>query len=431
MSGFLAPYRVIDLSDERGLLACHMLGRLGADVVQVEPLAGSTARHCAPFDPKLPDGDNSFYWSAWASAKRGLACDLGRPGGQVLLHRLLSRADFLIESADPDQRQAWGITPTQTTTAHPSLVHVSVSAFGLTGPKADWPATDLTVWAAGGPLLPNQDGTRPPLRISVPQAWQHAAADAAAGALIAHFARLQTGCGQHVDVSAQVSASICTLAATLATQYGHPDFAIPGSTAALKLGPDGKKPLDLSGSGTRTRRSKWRVKDGMVEMHLSIGPATGRFSNSLFRWIASEGGCDADVAAWDWTTLPQRVMAGEVSEADLERARTSVGRFLAPFSKEELLEQAMARRLLCAPVATPRDQLSSKQLAHRQFYIRVTEASGAERTLPGNFSGNLPQAYAEPRAAPALGQHTDAVLADWLAMPASEIAALRGQGVVA
>ena len=138
-----------------------MLGRLGADVVQVEPLAGCTARFCAPFDPAMPDGDNSFYWSAWASAKRGLACDLDRPGGQALLHRLLSRADFLIESADPAQRQAWGITPAQTAAAHPSLVHVSVSAFGLTGPKADWPATDLTVWAAGGPLLPNQDGMRP------------------------------------------------------------------------------------------------------------------------------------------------------------------------------------------------------------------------------------------------------------------------------
>ena len=431
MSGFLSPYRVVDLSDERSLLAGQMLGRLGADVVQVEPLGGNTARACAPFDPALPDGDNSFYWSAWASAKRGLACGLDQPGGQALLHRLLSRADFLIESADPAQRQAWGITPAQTAAAHPSLVHVSVSAFGLTGPKADWPATDLTVWAAGGPLLPNQDGTRPPLRISVPQTWLHAAADAAGGALIAHFARLQTGRGQHVDVSAQASASICTLAATLAVQYGHPDFAVPGSAAALKLGPDGKKPLDLSGSGTRTRRSKWRVKDGMVEMHLSIGPATGRFSNSLFRWIASEGGCDADVAAWDWTTLPLRVMAGEVSEADLERARASVGRFLAPFSKEELLEQAMARRLLCAPVATPRDQLSSKQLAHRQFFMRVTEASGAERTLPGNFSGDLPQAYAAPRPAPALGQHTDEVLADWLAMPPSDIAALRAQGVVA
>ena len=66
LSGLLSPYRVVDLSDERSLLAGQMLGRLGADVVQVEPLGGDTARACAPFDPALPDGDNSFYWSAWA-----------------------------------------------------------------------------------------------------------------------------------------------------------------------------------------------------------------------------------------------------------------------------------------------------------------------------------------------------------------------------
>ena len=56
----------MDLSDERSLLAGQMLGRLGADVVQVEPLGGNTARACAPFDPALPDGDNSFYRSAFA-----------------------------------------------------------------------------------------------------------------------------------------------------------------------------------------------------------------------------------------------------------------------------------------------------------------------------------------------------------------------------
>ena len=425
MSGFLSPYRVLDLSDERGLLAGHMLGRLGADVVQVEPLGGNTARACAPFDPALPDGDNSFYWSAWASAKRGLACDLDRPGGQALLHRLLSRADFLIESADPAQRQAWGITPAQTAAAHPALVHVSVSAFGTSGPKAYWPATDLTVWAAGGPLLPNRDGDRAPLRISVPQTWQHAAGDAAAGALIAHFARLQTGRGQHVDVSAQASASICTLGATLAAQYGHPDFVVPGAVAAPRRG------LDLSGSGSRTRRSKWRVKDGLVEMHIGIGPAAGRFANNLFRWLASEGACDADVANWDWVTLPQRVLAGELGEADLERARNSVARFFAKFTKEELLEQAMARRLLCAPVATPRDLLASRQLAQRGYFQTVTEASGARRTLPGAFHAGVPQGFAELRPAPSHGQHSNQVLADWLAMPPNEVAALRAHGVIA
>ena len=73
-TGFLAPYRVLDLSDERGLLAGWMLARLGADVVQLEPRRGSTARHAPPYADDAPAGENSFYWSAYASGKRGIAC---------------------------------------------------------------------------------------------------------------------------------------------------------------------------------------------------------------------------------------------------------------------------------------------------------------------------------------------------------------------
>src|SRR5439155_19623318 len=68
--GFLSPYKVLDLTDQRGLLAGRMLGQLGADVVQVEPPAGSSARRVGPFTEDAPP-DNSLHWSAFASAKRG------------------------------------------------------------------------------------------------------------------------------------------------------------------------------------------------------------------------------------------------------------------------------------------------------------------------------------------------------------------------
>ena len=418
---------MLDLSDERGLLAGHMLAQLGADVIQVEPLAGSTARSVGPFSVDEPAGENSFLWSAWAAGKRSLALDLSSYAGQVLLQSLLKQADFLIESADPEQRQAWGITPERIRELHPALIHVSISAFGIDGPKADYAASDLTVWAAGGALLPSRDGDRPPLRMSVPQTWQNAAGDAAAGALIAHFARLHSGRGQHVDVSAQQSVTLCTLAVSLAAQYGHEQFVIPGSAGADRKA---RKELDLSGSGSRTRRSKWAVRDGLVEMHLGIGPAGGRFSNSLFRWLASEGACDADVAAWDWVTLPPRLLAQEITEADMERARDSVANFLARFTKTELLEKAIELRLLCAPVATTQDLLDSPHLAARGYFQQVTEASGATRTLPGSFAIGVPHGFTTPKPAPALGEHSAVVLSEWLGMDVPGIATLRHEGTV-
>ena len=90
--GFLSPYRVLDLTDDRGLLAGRILGQLGADVVQVEPVSGSPARSIGPFTSD-PAPDNSLYWSAYASAKRGLACDLDSPAGRNLVLRLAAESD--------------------------------------------------------------------------------------------------------------------------------------------------------------------------------------------------------------------------------------------------------------------------------------------------------------------------------------------------
>lgn len=437
MAGFLSPYRVLDLTDERGLLAGHMFAQLGADVIHIEPLDGSSARAVGPFSDD-DRGARSFYWSAYASGKKGLACDLASEAGRELLQRLIQSADFLIESADAQQRAAWKITPTETAALNPALIHVSITAFGSHGPKADYAASDITIWAASGALLPSRDATtdvaRAPLRISAPQSWLSAAADAAGGALIAHFARLQSGRGQHVDVSAQQSAALCTMSASLAALVGHPNYTMSAAAAPIKkegIKKEGeKKELDLSGSGARTRRSKWQVKDGLVEMHLSIGPAAGRFTNNFFKWLASENACDADIATWDFVTLPQRMLDNEITEEDMERARGNVAQFFANFTKEELLEQAMKRRFLCAPIATTQDLLDSRQLAARQFYETVTEDSGATVVLPGKFSAGAPHGFVPLTPAPALGQHTDCVLRDWLALSPSDIAQLRTQGVV-
>lgn len=66
-SGFLSPYRVLDVTNHRGLLAGHMLAQLGADVVQMEPIGGSDGRRQPPFASDWSAEDSSFYWAAYAS----------------------------------------------------------------------------------------------------------------------------------------------------------------------------------------------------------------------------------------------------------------------------------------------------------------------------------------------------------------------------
>ena len=103
--GFLSGYRVLDLTDERGMIAGRMLADLGADVVQVEPPGGSTARRCPPLDA----GGGSLFFDAYAANKRGIAADPDAAEGQRLIRELATAADILIESADPGLMAARGL----------------------------------------------------------------------------------------------------------------------------------------------------------------------------------------------------------------------------------------------------------------------------------------------------------------------------------
>ena len=72
----LAPYRVLDLSDERGQLAGQILADLGADVVRIEPREGSPARRAGPFVPDGPEAERSLSFSVYNRNKRSAVLDL-------------------------------------------------------------------------------------------------------------------------------------------------------------------------------------------------------------------------------------------------------------------------------------------------------------------------------------------------------------------
>ena len=82
---------------------------------------------------------------------------------------------------------------------NPTLMTVSISAFGTNGPKAAWLASDLIVAAAAGQAMLTGDADRAPLRVSEPQAFLHAGVDAAVAVIAALIERSRSGLGQHLD----------------------------------------------------------------------------------------------------------------------------------------------------------------------------------------------------------------------------------------
>jgi crotonobetainyl-CoA:carnitine CoA-transferase CaiB-like acyl-CoA transferase len=416
----LEHLRVLDLTDERGLLCGRMLADMGADVVQVEPLAGSSARAMPPV--VAGEGSRSMYWEAFAANKRGVAFDLDDSVDLEVVRRLAAAADVVVTSSSRAWLEARRLDPVALRELDPRLVAVSVTAFGLDGPKAGYVDTDLIVWAAGGPLDPHREEERPPVRISTPQAYLHAGADAAAGALVAVLARRRLGHGQVVEVSAQASIGVATLARSLADAVGDAD-------PSFQKMPVGRNDQSGSGAATPSRMKKWHVRDGLVELHLSMGPAAGAFTNRLFGWMVAEGADAAEFAGWDWRAMPTLMAEGVVDMDDITRARSAVAAFLLPRSKMDVLEAAMEHRLLCMGIFDVADVAASPHLAARGFFTEL-DVDGHQIRLPGRFAHIAGRsAPSLRRRAPRTGEHQREVLDAWLA-PAAEPATAEPVGML-
>ena len=393
----LSPYRVLDLTNERGLLCGQMLADLGADVVAIEPPEGSSARRLGPFAGDEPDPERSLYWWAYARNKRSITLDITTAKGRDRLLELAADADFLIESEVPGRMAELGLGYDDLAAANPALVYVSMSAFGPSCPKARYAENDLIIGAASGVVAITGDVDRPPTRMSVPQAYLHAGADAAGAALVAHHERQRSGLGQHVDVSAQQAVTQAMQSFSLAAAVGGQEPA--RVTGGVMLGPL-KVPL------------VWEARDGYVSITFGFGASIGPFSRRLMAWIHEQCFCDEATRDKDWIGYAVLLMSGEEPPEEHRRVLDIVAEFTRTKTKAELLDAALERRLLIAPMTTIEDISASDQLAAREFWREHEHASssGAVR-YPGPFAkfGETPIEYRRP--APAVGQHNDDVTA--------------------
>lgn len=403
----LSPYRVLDLSDERGHLAGLMLAMLGAEVILVEPPQGHPSRFLAPFIADRSDGDASLTFRSANRGKQSVVLDLNQPLDRARVAELADGADILVESSAPGRMAALGLGYDELSKRNPSLVYVSVSPFGATGPKARWAATDLTVWAAGGPMALTGDPDRAPLRISVPQTFLHAGSQAAAAALLALLERARSGRGQHVDISAQLASSQATQSSALNHLVGAPLVSRAGG--GIK-------------AGEIFLRFVYPARDGYVSVTHVFGAAVGPFSRRLMEWVYEAGFCDEATRDKDWVDYAMMLSDGRESLRDFERVKDCVAAFTSTLTKAELHAGAQERRLLVAPIATTADVLASDQLASRSYW--QVDDDGVR------FPGVWAKASAVPLRvlgrAPHLGEHTQAVLGAGPRQPALPPAAATG-----
>jgi len=411
--GMLNPYRVLDLSDERGLLCSKILADLGADVLQIEPPGGSSARRVGPFYRDEPDPERSLFWWAYAANKRSITLDVTTSDGRALLERLVATAHFLIESGAPGEMGALGLSPERLAELNPALIVVSISPFGQTGPYKDYLASDLVGMGFGGFMYVTGDPDRAPLRVGFPHFYLHGSAAGATAAMLAHAQRCHTGLGQHVDVS-------CQEAVARALANAPPGYVVERAIIVRQGS------YRQTGNATFMRIT-WPCKDGFVNFQFSGGASSGQSVNNFVRWMADEGMGDAYMEGLDFKTLGY----GTVTKEMLDRIVPPVAHFLMQHTKQQLFEGAIERRVLLFPVASLQDIRENPQLDARNFFEEVRHP---EIEVPLTMLGPFVRASATPlvrrNVAPRIGQHNTEIYELELGLARSDMVRLRSAGAI-
>ena len=324
--------------------------------------------------------------------------DITAEADRARLIRLIETADVLVESEPVGRLEQLGLDDAALEAINPALIHVALSGYGRDGPKAHWAWSDLTLMAAGGPLAIAGDDDRAPVRVGVPQAFAHAAAEAAAGVMVALYARLRSGRGQRIDVAAQEAVTTATQGFALATAIGG-------------------QPITRSGLGPRLgamhARLSWPAKDGMVSITHLFGPTIGPATRRLMDYVCEQGFCDEATRDKDWIEYGAMLLDGRESMEEFDRVKACVAACTASKTKAELLATALKRRLLIAPVNTMADLIGSAQVASRGYLVKPEgDGASAEVRYPGPFAKFAATPIGPSRRPPRIGEHTGEVLAE-------------------
>lgn len=397
-AGALAGVRVLDLSRVvAGNMLSLQLADFGADVVKVEPLPGGDALR--GWVEHEPDGDRivSTWWKVYARNKRSLALDFRASDAVPLLRTLATHAQVLVENFRPGTLERMGLSPTVLHEANPRLVIVRVSGWGQTGAYRTQPGFGSLIEGFSGFAARHGPADGPPMLPNMALADMVAGLSGAMATLVAlRSIEVGGGRGQVIDLS---------LLEPLASFFSG-DLAAYGFTGRL---PE-------RGATLAAPRNVYRCADGAwVAMSASIDSMAHRLFVALGRP--------------DMVDDPRyRDHRGRLAHAlELD---AMVQDFVGQRSRADVLAFFATHGITGGPVNDFEQYLTDPHVTSRGAAVSMRDADiGAVAMHPP-----VPRLDATPgtlrRPAPALGEHTDDVLAE-VGLGADEIRSLRERRVVA
>jgi crotonobetainyl-CoA:carnitine CoA-transferase CaiB-like acyl-CoA transferase len=402
--GVLDGIRVVELSHERCAFAGKLLADMGADVVVVEPPEGSALRRWGPFVDDRPDPERSLAWWHYNTSKRGVVLDLETEAGQGGFHRLVARADLVLEAEDPGRLAALGLDYADL--ARRELVWISLTPFGRSMPGRADLATDLTVLAAGGPVWScgYDDHSLPPVRGLGFQGYNTACHYAVMSALTALLARGVSGEGQFVDVSMHAAANVTTEMASY-------NYLVQGTTVQRQTGRHALETLSMP--------SQVRCADGRY-VNTGVPPRQPKEYAGLLGWLRELGIADdfPEAVFLEMGAKRAFIDLSKVGQDDEVTAIFGAGREALNFvasrlSAYDFFVGAQRAGLPVGVIYAPEEAFEDPHFVARGFQTPVEHPElGRAVRYPGAPYRFEKTPWRISRRAPQLGEHTAEVFAE-------------------
>lgn len=381
----LSGYRVLDLTDDKGMLCSRLLADMGAEVIRVEKPGGELARTLS-------------FWET-NSGKLGITLNIGVRPGLEIFKRLVKTADVIVESYQPGYLEALGLSYSELSQINPRLVMASITNFGQSGPYRDYKSCDMVASALGGQMYVCGEPQMPPLKPFGNQAYYSACLLAAIGILLALWNRHATGGGQYIDISVQecVAASL---------DHVLVRYFYEGVVAKRQ--------------GSLHWNNAFRIfpcRDGYILLSLFQQWQT------LVEWLDAEGMAE-DLTDKRWLNPDLRL-------AGLDHIIEVLERWTKSHTVAELVEQGQLMRFPWAEVASIPRLVDSLQLEERGFWVEVEHPqSGKRYKFPGAPCKLSRSPYQVGSRVPSVGEDNMAIYQRELGLSAEEIEALVEEGVI-
>jgi crotonobetainyl-CoA:carnitine CoA-transferase CaiB-like acyl-CoA transferase len=394
--GPLAGMRVLELAQiMAGPTAGMMLADMGAEVIKVEKTPGGDDSR-AYREPRI-NGVSAPYLILNRN-KRGIALNLKHPAGRDALLRMVDSADVLIENYRPGTMEKLGLGFEALLARNPGLIYCTVTGYGLQGPLAGKGGFDLIAQGFAGLMSITGEPGRPPVKPGNSVADINAGILATTGIVAAYVHKLKTGRGQRVDTS--------LMEAAMQQTYWHAAIYFATGASPSPLG---------SGHVLAAPYQAFRTRDGWI----NVGGA------NQANW---ERICEV-LGHPEWRTDP-RFADNSGRMANLPQLVAAMEAVLGTRGSAAWIDAFDAAGVPAGPVHSVGEALSHPQALARGMVVEVDDpVAGRMRAVgaPIKFSETP---CAVERHAPALGEHTRAVLAEH-GYDAAQIDAMLASGAAA